>query len=476
MGKRLLFGRLPLLLVGVVALCLMGQPAFAQEGGIEAPPQPVTIHVVQAGETLSSIALLYGTSVEALREANNLGDLEDIEVGQRLLIFRGGFASALREGRSVTIGLGDTLDALAVRYGVSREQLALMNRVVNPDSLYAGQTLLIPESTRLPAACTGSVIRLSEGDSLLRLALRTNSNVVALRLCNKVSMIVAGTVLLVPDESTSQPSLFAPWERIILHPLPLEQGHSGGLQVSTSEAGTLQAIFLGKELNVVSTDGVLHQAVLGIDRWTAPGLYPLSLIFRDGAGRTWTYTRLVSVAGGSYPSQREVIRLSAEDMALLSDPLAIQQESLYIQQSMTGFTPERHWDGVFLLPTAGVLTSGFGTVRDYNVAGFGNFHTGADLAARVGTFIYAPADGVVVDTGLLDVRGYVTIIDHGWGVYTGYWHQASILVNPGDVVTAGQQIGTVGNTGLSTASHLHWEMWVAGVQVDPLQWVREAFP
>jgi murein DD-endopeptidase MepM/ murein hydrolase activator NlpD len=469
----------PLLLAWIAVLSLAGQSALAQEGGIEPSLQPVTIHVVQAGETLSSIASLYGTTVEVLQEANGLEGAEDVEVGRRLVISRRVTAPEVWAGQPITVGLGDTLDVLAVRYGVSREQLGLVNKVVNPDSLYAGQTLYIPDSIGPLAEDMSSVIRLSEGDSLLRLALRTNSNVVALMVYNKIanaSMVMPGTVLLVPDEGASQSFLLVPWKRITMHPLPLEQGHSGGLQVITSEAGTLQAIFLGKELNIISADGVLHQAVLGIDRWTAPGLYPLSLIFQDGNGRTWTYTRLVSVERGGYPSQTETIRLSAEDMALLSDPLAIQQESLYVQQNMTGFSPERYWDGVFLLPTAGVLTSGFGTARNYNMAGFGNFHTGADLAARVGTLIYAPADGVVVDTGLLDVRGYITIIDHGWGVYTGYWHQASILVNPGDVVTAGQQIGTVGNTGLSTASHLHWEMWVGGVQVDPLQWVREAFP
>ena len=108
---------------------------------------------------------------------------------------------------------------------------------------------------------------------------------------------------------------------------------------------------------------------------------------------------------------------------------------------------------------------------------FDRYHTGADLGgAPIGTPIYAPADGVVVDTGLLDARGYITIIDHGWGVYTGYWHQSAIFVRPGDTVTAGQQIGTIGNTGRSTAPHLHWEMRVHGVVVDPMQWVREEMP
>ena len=74
------------------------------------------------------------------------------------------------------------------------------------------------------------------------------------------------------------------------------------------------------------------------------------------------------------------------------------------------------------------------------------------------------------------MRGYATIIDHGWGVYSGFWHQSEIRVNVGDVVTPGQVIGLVGSTGRSTGPHLHWELWVGGVQVDPLQWVQESFP
>jgi murein DD-endopeptidase MepM/ murein hydrolase activator NlpD len=123
------------------------------------------------------------------------------------------------------------------------------------------------------------------------------------------------------------------------------------------------------------------------------------------------------------------------------------------------------------------MTSAFGTARLYEGAeDFSRFHSGVDFGGPAGKPIYAPAAGVIVDTGFLDVRGLITIIDHGSGVYSGFWHQSSVSVEPGDFVEAGQLIGTVGNSGLSTAAHLHWELWVNGVQVDPLQWVRQPFP
>jgi murein DD-endopeptidase MepM/ murein hydrolase activator NlpD len=98
--------------------------------------------------------------------------------------------------------------------------------------------------------------------------------------------------------------------------------------------------------------------------------------------------------------------------------------------------------------------------------------------------ITAPAAGQVVFAGPLTVRGNTVFIDHGWGVFSGFFHQETILVNKGELVSAGQQIGTVGNTGRvngagdyeGAGAHLHWEVWVNGVQVDPLDWLSFEYP
>ena len=99
-----------------------------------------------------------------------------------------------------------------------------------------------------------------------------------------------------------------------------------------------------------------------------------------------------------------------------------------------------------------------------------------DFYAGTGVSILAPAAGVVVLTGEQVVRGKFTYIDHGWGVYSGYFHQSEFLVEEGDIVEPGQVIGLVGNTGRSTGAHLHWELWVGGVPVDPLDWVETSYP
>jgi murein DD-endopeptidase MepM/ murein hydrolase activator NlpD len=85
--------------------------------------------------------------------------------------------------------------------------------------------------------------------------------------------------------------------------------------------------------------------------------------------------------------------------------------------------------------------------------------------------VVAPSGGVVVLAESLVVRGNAILIDHGWGVVTGYWHLSEVGVAVGQHVAQGERIGAVGNTGLSTGAHLHWEMWVNGVAVNALSWL-----
>jgi murein DD-endopeptidase MepM/ murein hydrolase activator NlpD len=76
----------------------------------------------------------------------------------------------------------------------------------------------------------------------------------------------------------------------------------------------------------------------------------------------------------------------------------------------------------------------------------------------------------------LTLWGNAVVIDHGWGVLTGYGHLSVIEVEVGQTVAAGDTIAKVGNTGLSTGAHLHWETWVGGTSVDSLQWLEQTFP
>ena len=85
----------------------------------------------------------------------------------------------------------------------------------------------------------------------------------------------------------------------------------------------------------------------------------------------------------------------------------------------------------------------------------------------------AAADGIVALAEPLDVRGVSVILDHGAGLFTGYWHLREVLVTPGASVQAGEPIGLVGTTGRSTGEHLHWELRIYSVAVDPMPFLTK---
>jgi murein DD-endopeptidase MepM/ murein hydrolase activator NlpD len=133
---------------------------------------------------------------------------------------------------------------------------------------------------------------------------------------------------------------------------------------------------------------------------------------------------------------------------------------------------------VFRAPLAGTLTvtAPFGQRRAYNDGPVDSFHAGLDLRAARGTPVLAAAAGRVVLATRLQVRGNCIIIDHGMGVYTMYAHLSAFRVAQGATVKAGQVLGLSGNTGLSTAAHLHWEMHVSGPAVSALEWTQRVLP
>jgi murein DD-endopeptidase MepM/ murein hydrolase activator NlpD len=178
------------------------------------------------------------------------------------------------------------------------------------------------------------------------------------------------------------------------------------------------------------------------------------------------------VADGRY--QSEEINVPDDQLALL-DPNLNSAETALLTRTMTNFTDQRYFDGPLGLPAAAPVSSPFGTRRSYNGGPYDRFHTGTDFAGPPGSPIYAPADGIVVMVDTLNIYGNFTVIDHGWGVFSAYAHQTETYVVVGQTVSAGEVIGTIGNTGRSIGPHLHWELWVNGVETDAIQWTRYNF-
>jgi murein DD-endopeptidase MepM/ murein hydrolase activator NlpD len=119
-----------------------------------------------------------------------------------------------------------------------------------------------------------------------------------------------------------------------------------------------------------------------------------------------------------------------------------------------------------IMPVAGHLTSSFG-MRYHPILGYARMHSGIDFGAAYGSPIVAVADGLVTYAGVHGGHGNYVRLEHGGGVGTAYGHMSRIAVAPGTRVRAGQVIGYVGSTGLSTGPHLHYEVFRDGRPVDP---------
>ena len=121
-------------------------------------------------------------------------------------------------------------------------------------------------------------------------------------------------------------------------------------------------------------------------------------------------------------------------------------------------------------PTDGWISSKFG-YRISPFTGLREFHKGLDIAARKGTPVIATADGVVTFTGFKGLMGKMIVIDHGHGMVTRYAHILKALKKRGDAVERGETIALVGNTGRSTGSHLHYEVHLNGIPVNPAKYI-----
>ena len=115
-----------------------------------------------------------------------------------------------------------------------------------------------------------------------------------------------------------------------------------------------------------------------------------------------------------------------------------------------------------------LITSDFGSRKD-PFSGKEDIHTGIDIAAEEGSDVVAAWPGKIMETGFDDIYGNYIIIEHSNDFYTKYCHLSKICVEENEYVLAKEKIGEAGNTGRSTGSHLHFEVMVDGVKIDPME-------
>lgn len=149
---------------------------------------------------------------------------------------------------------------------------------------------------------------------------------------------------------------------------------------------------------------------------------------------------------------------------LLSESLEEATDSVLAHRNLLESTPS-------ILPTEGWLSSRFSQARMHPIHNRPLPHEGVDISAPTGTPIFAAAKGRVLRAGWVVGYGMTVEIDHGFGFSTLYGHASRLIVQAGQEVLRGEMIARVGSTGISTSSHLHYEVRVNGVPEDPTTYI-----
>ncbi len=246
-------------------------------------------------------------------------------------------------------------------------------------------------------------------------------------------------------------------------PLPQESAVPGGvvvipLDIITEEKPAVS--YQGQRVMVVKKQQQ-WLAVVGISLDAKTGKQIL-LVTSQGQSRQVNFT----IADKSYPTEHIKLKDKRKVNPDQYDMKRINAEKLTMNIALTHWMEQQHVPMNFIWPVTGRISGLFGRRRVFNGQSR-RPHSGMDIAAPIGTAIYAPADGIVRDTGNYFFNGKMVSIDHGQGLITILCHMNSIGVQSGSAIKQGDIIGTVGMSGRATGPHLHFGVSLNNNRVNP---------
>ncbi len=254
----------------------------------------------------------------------------------------------------------------------------------------------------------------------------------------------------------------------------LRQGEVSLLGLFGGGISAAQAHWLGEDLPFFRAQGGWY-ALLAAGMDALPQLAPLVVHAQLESGAV-SFARPVRIMPGRFLREQLTLQGAA---AGLVDATIEAAELATIEELSAAFSSSPLWDAAgFALPLTSAFASPFGSFRAMN-ASLQTRHTGWDQQAATGTPVRAMAAGRVAFAGQLAIRGKYVLVDHGLGLYTGYAHFSALQVQAGQALAAGQVIGLSGNSGRSSAPHLHWELrwrgrWLDGLALLAL-WLPQTF-
>lgn len=358
---------------------------------------------------------------------------------------------------------GDTWAALAMRYNLPEAELRALNPHQNVGRQPAiGQTLTLPEGATERA---GQLLRSNDG-GLVQTAATEGVSVWALATSNGRTSPYRPTFyepLYLPGDGAIR-DLPVGMSTLELSQTPAAPGTAVGVRGTLVTPLPVTAELDALPFATTTADDGRFAGVVGTGAFYAGG--EPELMVRVGDGPTWAQPLAFAEREWEY----QQLTLTGEAAEI--DQQARDEERTRLHAIWTQITSAPQWTAPFATPIADFLevSANYGARRSYNGGPYLTYHEGVDYSAYAGTPVFAPAAGTVVLAEPLYVRGGAVILDHGLGVYTGYYHLSAIHATAGQQVQTGDVLGEVGTTGLSTGNHLHWDMLINGVWVDAAMW------
>lgn len=359
---------------------------------------------------------------------------------------------------------GDTWLALSWRYGLTVAELQAANPHPNRQRQpVIGDTVLIPASAGEPKQ--GKLVH-PGGDGLLAVALRHNADPWHLAqqngLSNPFQPLFSRPIYIAGGDGPPR-ELPAGFRTLQLSQVPAQPGQAIALRATVRGVVTATAKVNGMPLDTF-LNGERLVGVGGTGAFLETGPLPLTIRSNDRSfwSQPWRFV----------PGTWDFDQITLTGAAAEIDQEAIAAERARLFGIWSVVTPQPQWNRRFRLPLDTFLSfsSTYGARRSYNGGPYSTYHEGVDFSAYAGTPVYASGGGVVVLAEELYVRGGAVIIDHGLGIYSGYYHMSAVHAQPGQIVAPGDLVGEVGTAGLSTGNHLHWDLLVAETWVDAAAW------
>ena len=224
-----------------------------------------------------------------------------------------------------------------------------------------------------------------------------------------------------------------------------------------------------------SKNAQIYEAFIPISVEEKPNEYLFSIDIVDKVGNKTRIDNKFQVV--MYPFKKTVLQLDSNTIERANHEGLNERAFEDKIAELTKNSPrEKLWQGVFCTPIdIQRITCDFGTIRTTQHKGR-YAHKALDVINQPKSVIWAPQDGVVVLKEQFAASGNTIIIDHGMGVLSMFFHLDNFAnINVGDKIAKGNPFGTIGKTGYAKGYHLHWEMRVNNIAIDPLQWTKPTF-